>query len=266
MFRTYDALAAGAVDVLEKPRGTEVDGAWERTFLSAVRLVARVRVIRHLRGRLSTRSGTSAPGPERPATRPDRNLQVIAIGASTGGPAAILEVLQALPPEVRVPLLVVLHINEPFGASFAEWLESQTGRPAGYPGEGDEVTAWAGRIAMAQPGFHLEVSMGRFRRTLAPERHSCRPSVDVLFESVAREYGPAAAACVLTGMGCDGASGLLAVRQAGGATIAQDQESSVVWGMPRAAAESGGAERVLSLAEIGPALASYAARSERRSP
>jgi len=266
LFRTYDALAAGAVDVLEKPRGTEVDGAWERTFLSAVRLVARVRVIRHLRGRLSARASTPAPGPERLVTRPERNLQVIAIGASTGGPAAILEVLQALPPEVRVPLLVVLHINEPFGASFAEWLESQTGRPAGYPGEGDEVTAWAGRIAMAQPGFHLEVSMGRFRRTLAPERHSCRPSVDVLFESVAREYGPAAAACVLTGMGCDGASGLLAVRQAGGATIAQDQESSVVWGMPRAAAESGGAERVLSLAEIGPALASYAARSERRSP
>ena len=263
LFRTYDALAAGAVDVLEKPRGTESGGEWERTFLSAVRLVARVRVIRHPRAHLR-RSPSPAAITEPSAHRASRDLEVIVIGASTGGPAAILEVISALPIGLRVPLIVVLHINEPFGASFAEWLESQTGRGAGYPGEGDEVAAWAGRIAMAPPGFHLEVSGRRFHRTLAPERHSCRPSIDVLLESVAREFGPASAACILTGMGCDGASGLLAVRQAGGSTIAQDQETSVVWGMPRAAAESGGAGRVLPLSEIGPALASYAGHNGRK--
>jgi two-component system chemotaxis response regulator CheB len=87
-----------------------------------------------------------------------------------------------------------------------------------------------------------------------PERYSCRPSVDVLFESVAKEYGAAAAACLLTGMGRDGASGLLAIRQAGGMTIAQDEATCVVYGMPREAALIGAAIRVLPLGEIGPAV------------
>ncbi len=262
LFRTYDALAAGAVDVLEKPRGTEPEGVWERTFLSAVRLVSRIRVIRHPRAKLGRGVAPPVEVPERgrPAEVGGRDIDLVAIGASTGGPAAILEVVSALPRDMGVPVLVVLHINEPFGASFAEWLGNETGRRVGYPADGDDVEKWRGAVAMAPPGFHLVVSARRFRRTLDPERHSCRPSIDVLLESVAREYGPAAAACVLTGMGRDGAAGLLAVRRAGGATIAQDRETSVVWGMPREAAEMGGAERILPLPEIGPALASLSQR------
>ncbi len=267
LFRTYDALAAGAVDVLEKPRGTEADDAWEKTFLSAVRLVSRIPVIRHPRGRLARRPDGPAEPPvagrePRPFGRAD-DARVIAIGASTGGPAAILEVIRALPADLGVPVLLVLHINEPFGASFAEWLESSTGWRVGYPDDGDRVESWSGRVAMAPPGFHLAVAGDRFRRTLGPERHSCRPSVDVLFESLARSYGPGTAACLLTGMGRDGAAGLLAVRQAGGATIAQDQETSVVWGMPREAVEIGGAASVLPLGEIGPALAALVRRMGR---
>jgi two-component system chemotaxis response regulator CheB len=104
----------------------------------------------------------------------------------------------------------------------------------------------------------LEVRGGRLVLTDGPERHSCKPSVDVLFESVARELGPRTAACLLTGMGRDGAAGLLAIKQAGGLTIAQDEATSVVYGMPREAVLLGAASRVLPLDEIGPALVALA--------
>ena len=258
LFKTYEALAAGAVDVLEKPRGDELEGAWEQRFISLLKLVARIRVITHLRGRLGTSSpinhtavavdktsGASAPG----------SYQVIAIGASTGGPRAIVEVLRALPREVSLPILLVLHISEPFGASFAEWLDGQTQRRASYARDGESIAAATGRIVMAPPQRHLLVRAGRLYLSADPERHSCRPSVDVLFESLAREYGAAGIACLLTGMGRDGAAGLLAIRNAGGLTIAQDEASCVVYGMPREAAELGAARQVLPLADIAPALA-----------
>lgn len=116
----------------------------------------------------------------------------------------------------------------------------------------------AGQVLVAPPGYHLVVRSGRVHLTVDAERHSCRPSVDVLFESIAREYGPAAVACLLTGMGRDGAAGLLEVRRAGGLTIAQDEATSVVYGMPREAVLLGAAESILPLGAIGPALAAVA--------
>ncbi len=119
----------------------------------------------------------------------------------------------------------------------------------------------SGRVVIAPPDRHLIVSGGRLRVTSDPERHSCRPSVDVLFESLAREYGPSAAAALLTGMGRDGASGLLDIRRAGGFTIAQDEATSVVYGMPREAAQLGAAVQVLPLSEIGPAAREHLGRA-----
>jgi two-component system chemotaxis response regulator CheB len=118
---------------------------------------------------------------------------------------------------------------------------------------------------MAPPGSHLVVERGRLRLDDGPERHSCKPSVDVLLHSLARDLGPAALGCILTGMGRDGAEGLLALRRAGGTTLAQDEATSVVYGMPREAVLLGAAERVLPLPEIGPALVEAAtlARSAR---
>jgi two-component system chemotaxis response regulator CheB len=182
--------------------------------------------------------------------------EVVAIGASTGGPGAIINVLRSLPPRFHLPILLVLHINEMFASAFAEWLDGQSSRRAAYAREGDPVEAHAGRVVIAPPERHLAVRNGRLRLTDDAERYSCRPSVDVLFESVAREYGPAAAAVLLTGMGRDGASGLLDIRRAGGFTIAQDEATSVVYGMPREAALIGAAEQVLPLDEIGPAIGS----------
>ncbi|HEX3953042.1 MAG TPA: chemotaxis-specific protein-glutamate methyltransferase CheB [Stellaceae bacterium] len=255
LLKTYDALAAGAVDVLEKPNGSEPEGAWERKLVSNVKLVSRIRVITHPRQRLA--EFRRPPTPLDPASVPargGRSTAILAIGASTGGPAAIVELLHGLPASFRKPILLVLHISEPFGASFADWLDGLLDRPVGYPRDGDSVAAAEGHVVMAPPGYHLVVRDGRIRLTQDAERHSCRPSVDVLFESVAREYGAAAAAVLLTGMGRDGATGLLAVRRAGGFTIAQDEATSVVYGMPREAALLGAAERILPLKEIGPAL------------
>lgn len=257
LFRTYDALAAGAVDVLEKPRGDEPEGSWETRFLSTLKLVARIRVITHLRGRQTPRA---APQPPPTPISPSPHVDIIGIGASTGGPGAIVEILRRLPlrrlpPRLPIPVLFVLHLSDRFGGAFAEWLDGQTDHEVRFARDGELVAATAGRIVMAPPDRHLLVRDGKLRLTDDPERHSCRPSVDVLFESLARGYGSGAAACLLTGMGRDGAAGLLAIRAAGGATIAQDEATCVVFGMPREAIALGAAVHVHPIHEIGPALA-----------
>jgi two-component system chemotaxis response regulator CheB len=257
LFKIYDALAAGAVDVLEKPLDTEPDSHWERHFLATVKLVARIRVITHPRARLVA-LGRPAVEPVRLSPQPPRPGQrcdLVAIGASTGGPGAIAAVLRPLPRDFNLPILVVLHLNAPFATAFGDWLSSQIERPVVHAMDGASVAAAAGRVVLAPGDRHLMVHTGRVRLTEDPERHSCRPSVDVLFESVAADYGPSAAACLLTGMGRDGALGLLRIREAGGVTIAQNEETSVVYGMPRAAVELGAAQHVLALGEIGPRLA-----------
>jgi two-component system, chemotaxis family, protein-glutamate methylesterase/glutaminase len=261
LFKTYDALAAGAVDVLEKPIGDEPDLVWEQKFLSTVKLIARIRVITHPRARLGTLGRTLAPPLPKVSAPTARHGKVIAIGASTGGPGAIVEVLRALPAPCAVPILLVLHIGEPFGTAFAEWLNHQSGHRVAYAREGEVLTERAGHVLMAPPDHHVVVRNGRTALTNDEERHSCRPSVDVLFESVARDYGASAIAALLTGMGRDGAAGLLDIRRAGGATIAQDEATSIVYGMPREAVLLGAAEQVLPLAEIGPALAALAVTS-----
>jgi two-component system chemotaxis response regulator CheB len=257
LFKIYDALAAGAVDVLEKPTGTEAEGIWERRFLATLKLVARIRVITHPRARLA---GLRRPPPEAgpqagEPSRPGQKYDLVAIGASTGGPAAIVEILRSLPAEFQLPILLVLHINEPFGTAFADWLDGQTSRRVTYPVPGAPLASATGRVIMAPGDRHLVVRDGRLHLSTDVERHSCRPSVDVLFESVARECGASAVACLLTGMGKDGALGLLKIREAGGMTIAQDEATSVIYGMPREAAMLGAATHVLRLPEIGPRLA-----------
>jgi two-component system, chemotaxis family, protein-glutamate methylesterase/glutaminase len=261
LFKIYDALAAGAVDVLEKPNGAEPEGAWERHFLATVKLVARIRVITHPRARLAQLRQPIPPAASSArrisAIAPDSSpgYELVAIGASTGGPGAIAEILRALPADFRLPILLVLHINEPFGTAFADWLDAQGGRRVAYATDGMPLSAAAGRVAVAPSGRHLVLRDGRLRLTRDPERHSCRPCVDVLFESLAHECGASVAACLLTGMGKDGAQGLAKIRAAGGLTIAQDETTSVIYGMPREAVLLGAATHVLRLPEIAPHLA-----------
>lgn len=257
LFKTYEALAAGAVDVMEKPRADDVAGDWEQRFTSTVKLVSRVRVITHLRARLSTSTAPhlttnkDAENPAAPAANRERSCELIAIGASTGGPKAVVQILQALPADFPLPVLIVVHIGEPFGAAFADWLDGQSRSRVKIALEGQALDRG---VFMAPPTRHMIVRNNKIYLDNGPERHSCKPSVDVLFESLAAGYPGAVAACLLTGMGSDGARGLLAIRQAGGVTIAQDEASSVVYGMPREAVLLGAAQYVLPLSEIGPAL------------
>jgi two-component system chemotaxis response regulator CheB len=263
LYKTYDALAAGAVDVFEKPTGNDPDGVWERGLVSTVKIVSRIHVITHIRGK----RGSSRRTPAHPATfetcHSTARKSVIAIGGSTGGPAAIVEILRGLPGGFPIPILLVIHIGDLFGSAFAEWLDGQSTLRVRYARDGEVLPALGqAGVIMAPPGFHLVVQQRRLRLTCDRERNSCRPSVDVLFESLAKEIAGETAACLLTGMGRDGAAGLLALRHAGALTIAQDEASSVVFGMPREAIEMGAVDRVLALDQISAALTAVAFATE----
>lgn len=274
--QTYDALAAGAVDLIDKPRTAGPRSEWEIEFLARVRMVARIRVITHPRGRL--RSGarlpltpqTAAKAPTRlaatgtpgiAALEPPRSaavgtIRAIAIGASTGGPAAVADILRALPSDFPIPLLIVIHVSDQFAFALAEWLNNQSSLPVRFAIEGQALPPVGPPCVLLAPaGSHLILESGRLRLTRTPERHSCRPSVDELFESVAAWLGPAGACVLLTGMGRDGAAGMLAARTAGCLTIAQDEASSIVFGMPGEAIRMNAASRVLALDQIGHTLA-----------
>ena len=264
VFKTYDALAAGAVDVLEKPTGDELDGAWETEFMARVRMVSQIKVITHLRPRLAANGRGLAPAPVRPVRRirEGESYNVVAIGASTGGPAACIEILQNLSSDFPLPILLVIHIGSAFGTFLADWLDSQSELPVSYAQDGMALSQSAGgRVLMAPPDRHLIVCNEHLHLTCDPERHSCRPSVDILFESLAASMGRETIACLLTGMGRDGAQGLLAVREAGGRTLAQDAASSAVFGMPQEAIRLGAAQDVLPLHEFAPALMSLASHA-----
>jgi two-component system chemotaxis response regulator CheB len=267
LFTTYDALAAGAVDVLEKPTAHVSDTDWERQLRAAVKLVSRIPVITHPRARLnSVRPAVNGARPSAlrtPVAQPRPRCQVVVIGASTGGPGAVVEALNALPAAFSIPILLVQHISAPFATAFVEWLGNQIGRRAMCARDGERVGAAAGRVIVAPADRHLTVHAGRIRLTDGVERHSCRPSVDTLFESAAAHYAGAATGCLLTGMGRDGAAGLLAIRRAGGLTIAQDEASSVVYGMPREAVLLDAVDEVLTPAEIGRRLATLDLDLER---
>ena len=256
LFSTYNALAAGAVDVLEKPRGDATDADWGRRLRSAVRLVSRIRVITHPRARLDGRRAAPEPPPAPDRAAATNALRAVAVGASTGGPRALTDLLCTLPLGFRPPVLCVQHIaaSEPFAVAFSAWLAGQTGRDVSYARDWTPLAAVAGEVLLAPPDRHLMVRQGVLRLSDGPPRHSCRPSVDVLFESVADECGATAAGVLLTGMGRDGAAGLLRMRSRGAATFAQEEASCVVYGMPREAALLGAAGYVLPPAGIAARL------------
>lgn len=243
------ALAAGAVDARSKSDVPLQDPAGARA-VAFRRYVKRLGAAR-VNGRM--RLGDRAAAEPRP--KPVGSAAAIGIAASTGGPPALRAVLGSLPADFSVPIVIVQHIARGFLGELVHWLDGQVALPVRTAGDGVALGpgAW-----MAPEEAHLVVEDGLTTRL---DRHTVsgyhRPAADILFASLASAAGRHATAVVLTGMGSDGAEGAMAVRASGGLTIAQDQASSVVYGMPRAAAELG-AERVLSLSEIGPALSRLA--------
>jgi two-component system, chemotaxis family, protein-glutamate methylesterase/glutaminase len=263
--RTIEALAAGALAVVSKPGAcrTTLDPDQERVaFLTTLRLMADVRVVtRH-----SPRATTAAQHDRAVVGRPAGGGRptVLAIAASTGGPAAVQTVLRGLGAGFPLPILVVQHIAGNFISLLAEWLNKTTPFSVRIAQQGEQLAP--GQVYMAPEEHHLIIgeqgAVGL--RPARPDDRLC-PSADVLFESVARICGARAIGLVLTGMGDDGARGLLALHAAGAPTLAQSAESCVVYGMPRAAIEAGAITRTESLVGIVAAIAELAgsARDDR---
>lgn len=247
------ALEAGAVELIAKPT------LGVQTFLneSALMLIDAVRAAASVK--LSSRASSEGPGravrPAR-AAHPAGHPRIIAIGASTGGPEAIRAILDALP-ATTCGIVIVQHMPEPFTRSFASHLNETSALTVKEAEPGDEILP--GRALLAPGNHHLTVNRigPRLLVDLAQgplvSRH--RPSVDVLFHSVAAAAGPDAIGVILTGMGADGAAGLLALHQTGAHTIAQDEATCAVFGMPNEAIRRGGVGEVLPLGRIASALA-----------
>lgn len=258
--QTFDALAAGAIDVLDKPSGMAPTEVWERELVAAVKMVSRIKPIR--RSSVNRRSRVPRAAVRIPEFISSTSEAVIvAIGASIGGPSAMAKILAQIPDRFPLSILVVIHIAPEFSDGLVQWITKLSDLNVRVAIDGEQMPRRGlGEIIMAPPDRHLTVGQGRLRVTNAPPRHRCRPSIDELFESVARECGGRAIACLLTGMGKDGAAGLLAVRQRGGQTIAQDEPSSTVFGMPREAIALDAAQVVAPLTDIAGTLCQMARR------
>lgn len=250
---TFEALQAGALSFLAKPALSDPPEMYQH-LAGQVKLMAEVKVVRRW-----DRVATPALPIPTPTIRMNGhpNLGLVAIAASTGGPAALAEILGQLPATFPLPILIVQHITPGFGQSLADWLNRQTTLEVRLARHGDEPLP--GQVLIAPDDYHTQINtMGLVALSQAPAYYGLRPAAHVLFSSVAQVYGATALGIILTGMGDDGAEGLLAMRQAGARTIAQDKESSIVFGMPAVAIELGAVEQVLPLTSIAPAMMSLA--------
>jgi two-component system chemotaxis response regulator CheB len=254
---TFEALAAGAVDFVTKPAG-EVSAdltkiADELTRKLTVAAAARPRaaiVATAPKVRASTPSITSSVGT---TTMPGGLPRLCVIAVSTGGPAALSEVIPALPGDLRFAVLIVQHMPAHFTAALAERLDAQSQLTVREAAHGDRPMPG---LALIAPGDkHVEIDdKGLVSLTDGPPMHGCRPAADVTMLSAAKVYGRRCVGVVMTGMGKDGAAGALAIKKAGGKTFAQDQASSVIYGMPKAAIDAGAIDTVVPLAELAAQL------------
>lgn len=248
--RLFLALEQGALDVVAAP-SLDLEG----TLSGHSPLLKRLALVAKIDG-LPRR-----PAPIPPSAVPGEGI-LVAIGASTGGPQALSTLLSALPAGLEASVLVVQHIDAPFAAGLASWLQERARFTVTLAANGDLPTKGVVRVAAADQ--HLVLTReGRLAYVAEPAEHPHRPSVDVFFESLAA-HGSTGIAALLTGMGRDGADGLLKLRQRGWTTIAQDERTSAVYGMPRAAAELGAADHVLPIEAIGPMIAGLVSRLTRR--
>ncbi len=266
---TLEALASGATDYIAKPSAQ--NGVREGLETLSRELLPKILALFPARGGSRPAHNDVDPLPLRIAPHPaalDPAAQVVVIGVSTGGPAALEKLLPALPAELSLPVLIVQHMPALFTTLLAERLNGLCTMPVREARAGEIPRA--GHVYLARGDWHLQIVGAAARCSLrltqsAPEQY-CRPSVDVLFRSAATVYGAGVLAVVLTGMGSDGLDGCRAIRTAGGRILAQDRETSAVWGMPGVVAEAGLADEVLPLDMLGVEIIRSTARYARREP
>ncbi|MCP4899921.1 MAG: chemotaxis-specific protein-glutamate methyltransferase CheB [bacterium] len=245
--RSFEALRAGALDVVGKPSADQLaDGNFVAALCHKIRMLSEIPVV--------TRRGSGDNRVIRQRRRRSQRpltsqLELVCLGASTGGPPALQRILNAMPSGVPWPILIVQHMTPGFTEGMVSWLRRATNHDVRLAENGERPAP--GVVYVAQDEVHLELVGRRLRVLSAKPVGGHRPSVDVLFASVA-STAPAAAclAVVLTGMGRDGAQGMKLLREAGAWTIAQDERSCVVYGMPKAAVDEDAACESLSLDEV----------------
>ncbi len=253
---SFKAIEAGALAVLPRPPGlTHVDfESASRELIQTVKLMSEVKVVKRLPG--TAKKMEPAPQLMPRMLKAEAEIQVAAIGASTGGPAVLLQILSLLPKDLSFPILVVQHIAKGFTEGFVDWLNGASHFPVRMALDGERLEP--GQAYVAPDGFHMGVSKGP--RILlgdhAPE-NGLRPSVAYLFRTVSQVYGPHAVGVLLTGMGRDGADEMKTMRGTGAITLVQDEKSSIVNSMPGEAIKLGAAAHVLPPEGIAAMLAGF---------
>jgi two-component system chemotaxis response regulator CheB len=252
--RVFALLEAGAVDVFPKPRGGP-----DTSALAAEQLIKKVKIVAGVlvRGRLPKPAtaplDSSLLLPARVQSRRSRPAQIVAIGASTGGPQALQAILSRLPDHFALPILCVQHISSGFLPGLVSWLGAHCHGRVQIANDGEVPRP--GKVYFPAEDTHLIIDQcGRMKGSKDPSLDGHRPSVTVTFRSVAEFYGDSAIGVLLTGMGRDGGEGMRALADVGALTIAQDEATCVIYGMPRDAVERGAARAILPLGEIPRAL------------
>jgi two-component system chemotaxis response regulator CheB len=250
-----NAMVSGAVEFVAKPNGSSIEEA--SAFRVRLYQALRAASVAHLLN-LPRRRKLSQSRERRPHVGAPAAPCAVAIAASTGGPRALTEVVPRLPEDLPAAVFIVQHMPPLFTSAFARRLDQMSALPVREVEQGEVVEE--GVVYLARGGFHLDLqrdSAGvRILLTEAPAMWNVRPAADVLFRAIARTFGPASVGVVLTGMGRDGAEGLRAIGEVGGATLAQDEESCVIASMPRAAAPF--AQRILPVTELADEIAKQA--------
>lgn len=246
---SMNALRAGALAVIEKPLGLRHDdyAPLARKLCTQLVSMSQVKVVRQ---RIARRVDfpRSVPRPQPPRLEATE-FQVVGLAASTGGPAALVRLFNDLPPRLPLPVLLVQHMASSFIEGFVSWLDRSVPQPVVLARAG--VVPEPGTVYVAPGDRHLEMGLAALRLSDEAPYHSQRPSATVLFRSLARRFGPAAVGIVLTGMGDDGAEGLLEMRQTGAFTMVEDESTAVVFGMPAAALALGAVNEACPLPRLG---------------
>ena len=243
--KIFQLLEAGAIDVFPKPNESEYQ-AYLQELITKIRILSGVMVFR--KRQVSPPVG-SLPKNGQSADCRQSEFDILVIGASTGGPQALQHILSRLPADFPIPVICVQHICKGFLNALVNWLASNCPMHVKIAQSGE--TPKPGTVYFPPENTHLELDAdGRFLASIAPLSNGHRPSIDVSFKAASRRFGRAAIAVLLTGMGQDGAEGMQSIAQAGGLTIAQDERSCVVFGMPQRAIELQAASHILPLSEI----------------
>lgn len=245
---TFQALEAGALAILEKPRGIQLQGGEDaaKKLVETIKLMAEVKVVRRWPKRQDTAAPPLSIGASKP---PAAKINIVAIGASTGGPMTLQTVLGALPKDFPLPIVLVQHMAHGFMEGFVEWLARSSGFPVHPAFHGEHLLP--GQTYVAPDGFQMKVEAGnRIALSRDDPENGHRPSVSYLFRSVTNVFGAGAVGVLLSGMGKDGAEELRLMKDAGAVTIVQDRGSAVVPGMPGEAIDLGAAVHILKPEKI----------------